>query len=168
MSPSQKVGMERATMEPKVSRWSKSEYWRTALTIPVKSPSPNATENALTMSTMVAGMRSTMISRTSRPSRYDRPQLPVRTPPPELAREPIEILGAHRRGHRVDRRRAARRQMQHREADERHEHEHDDRLENAAKQVPVHARLGLPPPLGHVPAVGQGIAVELVVQDALL
>ena len=81
MSPSQNVGMDSATMEPKVSRWSKREYWRTALTMPVKSPRATATVKALSIRTIVAGMRSTTTSRTSRPSRYDRPQLPVRTPP---------------------------------------------------------------------------------------
>src|SRR5947208_2415605 len=42
MSPSQKVGIERATIAPSVIAWSKIEYWRTALTIPVVRPSTTA------------------------------------------------------------------------------------------------------------------------------
>ena len=69
MRPSQKVGMDSATMAPRVARWSKSEYWRTALTIPLARPRSTATENALSMRMTVAGTRSTITSRTTRPSR---------------------------------------------------------------------------------------------------
>ena len=69
ISPSQKVGMDSATMAREVARWSKSEYWRTALTMPAASPRRTATVNALSMSTVVAGTRSAITSSTTRPSR---------------------------------------------------------------------------------------------------
>ena len=80
MRPSQKVGIDRATIAPRVIAWSNSEYCRTALTMPVASPSSTATANALSISTTVAGIRSAITSRTTRPSRYERPQSPITMP----------------------------------------------------------------------------------------
>src|SRR2546425_368880 len=158
MSPSQKVGIERATIAPSVIAWSKIEYWRTALTIPVVRPRTTATVNALSISTSVAGIRSAITSRTTRPSRYERPQLAVTRPPTggartatdverlvetELPREPLHVLGAHRRAHRVDRDGPPGRQMQYGEPAERDQHEHDERLDDPSREIRAHRRPAL-------------------------
>ncbi len=89
-----------------------------------------------------------------------RPPVPIRPPPvprehsadpprvllrhrpvePQLMGEPIQILRAHRRRVRIDRRRSPRSQMQHQEPNNRHQHEHDERLQDPANQIPMHAR----------------------------
>ncbi len=61
----------------------------------------------------------------------------------QLPGEPVEILGAHGGRHRIDRRGAPGRQMQHGEAGHRHEDKYDEGLQDPANQVPVHGSLGL-------------------------
>ena len=69
MRPNQKVGIDSATIARIVATKSKSEYWRTALTMPIHRPRITATENALIIRMSVAGTRSVITSRTRRPSR---------------------------------------------------------------------------------------------------
>src|SRR4029453_15826057 len=89
-----------------------------------------------------------------------RPPIPIRPPPvpgehtadpphvllrhrpvePQLMGEPIQVLRAHRRRVRIDRRGSPRSQMQHQKPNYGHEHEDDESLQDAANQIPMHAR----------------------------